>query len=119
MPMPPILVADPFPEVSRRLVELLRSMTDGEWQLPTVSSRRTVKDIEGSCFGPWLAVTTAKKQLVSHLLRYAGERLHQEGQQRIVGEMRVSECHPNGMLLQSEVAVRRLPHLLQYCMASP
>ncbi len=43
--MPPILVADLFPEVSRRLVELLRSLTLDEWHLPTVSSRRTVKDI--------------------------------------------------------------------------
>ncbi len=45
MPMPPILVADLFPEVTGRLVELLRSLTAGEWHLPTVSSRRTVKDI--------------------------------------------------------------------------
>lgn len=45
MAMPPILVADLFPEVSSRLVELLRSLSPGEWQRPTVSSRRTVKDI--------------------------------------------------------------------------
>jgi uncharacterized protein (TIGR03083 family) len=45
MAMPPILVADLFPEVTRRLVELLRSLSAEEWQLPTVSSRRTVKDI--------------------------------------------------------------------------
>ena len=45
MPMPPILVADLFPEVSGRLVELLRSLSLEEWHLPTVSSRRTVKDI--------------------------------------------------------------------------
>lgn len=45
MAMPPILVADLFPEVSRRLVDLLRSLSNDEWQLPTVSSRRTVKDI--------------------------------------------------------------------------
>jgi len=45
MPLPPILVADLFPEVSHRLVELLRSLTADEWHLPTVSSRRTVKDI--------------------------------------------------------------------------
>jgi hypothetical protein len=43
--MPPILVADLFPEVSSRLVELLRSLSPDEWHLPTVSSRRTVKDI--------------------------------------------------------------------------
>src|SRR5262245_4365164 len=43
--MPPILVADLFPEVSLRLLELLRSLTPEEWHLPTVSSRRTVKDI--------------------------------------------------------------------------
>jgi Mycothiol maleylpyruvate isomerase N-terminal domain len=45
MAMPSILVADLFPEVSRRLVDLLRSLTAAEWNLPTVSSRRTVKDI--------------------------------------------------------------------------
>ena len=43
--MPPILVADLFPEVSLRLVALLRSLAPEEWHLPTVSSRRTVKDI--------------------------------------------------------------------------
>ncbi len=45
MPLPPILVADLFPKVSRRLVELLRSLSADEWHLPTISSRRTVKDI--------------------------------------------------------------------------
>ncbi|MFO0799438.1 MAG: maleylpyruvate isomerase N-terminal domain-containing protein [Gemmataceae bacterium] len=45
MAMSPILVADLFPEVTRRLVALLRSLTADEWHLPTVSSRRTVKDI--------------------------------------------------------------------------
>jgi uncharacterized protein (TIGR03083 family) len=43
--MPPILVAELFPEISRRLVELLRSLAAEEWRRPTVSSRRTVKDI--------------------------------------------------------------------------
>jgi hypothetical protein len=43
--MPPILVADLFPEVTSRLLGLLRSLSPGEWHLPTVSSRRTVKDI--------------------------------------------------------------------------
>lgn len=45
MAMPPILVADLFPEVTSRLLELLRSLSPDEWHLPTVSSRRTVKDI--------------------------------------------------------------------------
>jgi hypothetical protein len=45
MAMPPILVADLFPEVSRRLLALLRSLAPDEWHRPTVSSRRTVKDI--------------------------------------------------------------------------
>src|SRR3954466_14969983 len=43
--MPPILVADLFPEINCRLVELLRSLAMDEWNVPTVSSRRTVKDI--------------------------------------------------------------------------
>lgn len=45
MAMLPILVADLFPEVTCRLQELLRSLRLDEWSLPTVSSRRTVKDI--------------------------------------------------------------------------
>ena len=45
MPMPPILVSDLFPEVTCRLVELLRSLSSDDWRLPTVSSRRTVKNI--------------------------------------------------------------------------
>ena len=47
MPMPPIHVADLFPEVSRRLVDLLRSLSPDDWHLPTVSSRRMVRDIAG------------------------------------------------------------------------
>jgi hypothetical protein len=43
--MPPILVADLFPEVTSRLLELLRSLSPDEWHLATVSSLRTVKDI--------------------------------------------------------------------------
>ena len=43
--MPPILVADLFPEVTSRLLELLRSLSPDEWHLSTASSRRTVKDI--------------------------------------------------------------------------
>lgn len=45
MAMPPIFVADLFPEVTARLLALLRSLPPDEWQLATVSSRRTVKDI--------------------------------------------------------------------------
>ena len=45
MAMLPILVADLFPEVTSRLVELLRSLSADEWQHPTTSSRRNVKDI--------------------------------------------------------------------------
>lgn len=45
MAMPPILVAGLFPEVTSHLLELLRSLSLKEWHLPTVSSRRTVKDI--------------------------------------------------------------------------
>ncbi len=45
MAMPPILVANLFPEVSSHLLALLRSLTPAEWQLPTVSSQRKVKDI--------------------------------------------------------------------------
>jgi uncharacterized protein (TIGR03083 family) len=45
MSMPPILVADSFPALTQRLLELLRSLAPDEWHLPTVSSRRTVKDI--------------------------------------------------------------------------
>jgi hypothetical protein len=43
--MPPILVPDLFPEVTGRLLELLRSLSPDEWHTATLSSRRTVKDI--------------------------------------------------------------------------
>jgi uncharacterized protein (TIGR03083 family) len=43
--MPPILVADLFPEISRHLLELLRSLGPDEWHLPTSSSQRCVKDV--------------------------------------------------------------------------
>jgi hypothetical protein len=43
--MPPILVAHLFPALSGCLVELLRSIPPAAWELPTVSSRRSVKDI--------------------------------------------------------------------------
>ncbi|HVJ80903.1 MAG TPA: maleylpyruvate isomerase N-terminal domain-containing protein [Planctomycetia bacterium] len=45
MSMPPILVADLFPEITLRLVALLRSLSPDEWLLPTSSLRRTVKDL--------------------------------------------------------------------------
>lgn len=45
MTMPPILVAELYPEVGERLLVLLRSLAPHEWHLPTVSSQRTVKDI--------------------------------------------------------------------------
>lgn len=44
-PLPPILVADLFPTISDRLLELLRSLEPAEWHLPTSSSRRMVKDV--------------------------------------------------------------------------
>ena len=43
--MPPILLADLFPEVSQHLLTLLSSLTLDEWNLPTSSSGRRVKDI--------------------------------------------------------------------------
>lgn len=43
--LPPILTADLFPEISRRLIALLRSLDAEEWRLPTSSSQRSVKDI--------------------------------------------------------------------------
>ena len=50
-PMPPSFVTELFPEVSPHLVALLRSISPGEWQRPTVSSRRTVKDIASHLLG--------------------------------------------------------------------
>ena len=44
-PMPPILVAHLFPELGTRLVELLRSLSPDDWDRPTSSSRRAVKDV--------------------------------------------------------------------------
>ncbi len=50
MAMPPILVADLFPEVTSRLLGLLRSLSPDEGHLPTVSSRRTVRHIASHLF---------------------------------------------------------------------
>ena len=45
LPMPPILIAGLFRELSPHLLALLRALQLEEWQLPTSSSERTVKDI--------------------------------------------------------------------------
>jgi uncharacterized protein (TIGR03083 family) len=41
----PILTADRFPTLGRELITLLRSLSDGQWRLPTVAPQWTVKDI--------------------------------------------------------------------------
>ena len=41
----PIFTAHLFPKLERRLIELLRSLTPGEWETPTVSPRWKVKDV--------------------------------------------------------------------------
>jgi uncharacterized protein (TIGR03083 family) len=41
----PIPTVHLFPEISAKLLELLRSLEPDEWSLPTVSSRRTAKDV--------------------------------------------------------------------------
>jgi uncharacterized protein (TIGR03083 family) len=41
----PILAADRFPALGRDLVALLRSLSDEQWNLPTVALRWTVRDI--------------------------------------------------------------------------
>ena len=43
--MPPILVADLFRELSVELIRLLIKLSPDEWQLPTASSQRNVKDV--------------------------------------------------------------------------
>ncbi|MEQ8789940.1 MAG: maleylpyruvate isomerase N-terminal domain-containing protein [Pirellulaceae bacterium] len=43
--MPPILVADLFPEISQHLVALLRLLSEDDWRKSTTSSQRNVKDI--------------------------------------------------------------------------
>jgi uncharacterized protein (TIGR03083 family) len=44
-PLPPILTADRFPALGRDLIALLRSLSDEQWDLPTVAPRWTVRDI--------------------------------------------------------------------------
>lgn len=43
--MPPLLLAPLFEEIGRQLVALLRSLSPEDWQQPTSSSARTVKDV--------------------------------------------------------------------------
>ncbi|HEV7282798.1 MAG TPA: maleylpyruvate isomerase N-terminal domain-containing protein [Pirellulaceae bacterium] len=45
MSLPPIFVADLFPLVSERTVAVLRGLSPEEWNLPTVSSKRRVRDV--------------------------------------------------------------------------
>src|SRR6478752_3419844 len=44
-PPEPIFTIDLFPEVRRRLVELLRGLSDEEWLRPTAARKWDVKDI--------------------------------------------------------------------------
>lgn len=44
-PLAPILTADRFSALGRDLIALLRSLTDEQWNLPTVAPRWTVRDI--------------------------------------------------------------------------
>jgi len=43
--MPPIIVAELFPDIGQHLLALLRSLAPDEWHLPTSSSKRSVKDV--------------------------------------------------------------------------
>lgn len=44
-PLAPILTADRFPALGRDLVALLRSLSNEQWDLPTVAPRWTVRDV--------------------------------------------------------------------------
>ena len=44
-PLPPILAAHLYARLEARLIELLRSLTPENWELPTVSPRWKVKDV--------------------------------------------------------------------------
>ena len=43
--MNPILTAHPFPAIEGHLLELLRSLSQREWELQTVVQKWTVKDV--------------------------------------------------------------------------
>jgi uncharacterized protein (TIGR03083 family) len=47
----PILTSDLFPEVRRRLVELLRGLSDEEWLRPTAAKKWDVKDVAAHLLG--------------------------------------------------------------------
>ncbi len=82
--LPPIFVANLFPVLSRHLLELLRSLKQEEWPLPTLSSRRSVKDI------------------VSHLL---------DGSLRRLSMQRDGYFAPDGQLRQGEPLMALLNRL--------
>lgn len=44
-PLKRLLVADLFPDLGRRLITLLRSLDEGDWNRPTLCPRWTVKDL--------------------------------------------------------------------------
>jgi uncharacterized protein (TIGR03083 family) len=44
-PLRPILAARLYPEIERRLIELLRSLGAAEWEIPTISPRWNVRNV--------------------------------------------------------------------------
>src|SRR6185437_1239594 len=61
----PILVAELFPELRRKLIELLNSLYDEEWSLPTSARLWNVKDVALHLLGGDLGILSRKRDSFS------------------------------------------------------
>lgn len=60
-PLEPILVAELFPEMRSELLQLLRSLSEAEWDLPTVCAGWSVKDIALHLLGDDIGVLSGRR----------------------------------------------------------
>ena len=71
-PIPPILVADLFPELDRHLLEMLRGLAPEQWEVPTACAGWSVKDVALHLLGGDLGNLSRRRDgLTNSLAPYA------------------------------------------------
>ena len=71
-PIPPIFVADLFPELDRHLLALLRGLAPAQWDVPTVCAGWSVKDVALHLLGGDLGnLSRRRDRLANSLAAYA------------------------------------------------
>lgn len=71
-PVPPVIVADLFPELDAHLVQMLRSLTPEQWQVPTACAGWSVKDVALHLLGGDLGNLSRRRDgLTNSLAAYA------------------------------------------------